>query len=138
MIIFEKFDYIYCRLYLYYAKYYVKYKGKTISAELSSVLLLSVLQAFNIFTLYALYLLIIGEGMTFFDIPRYNFLFLPLILNGINILRYLKAKKIKIFREKWGAETLEIKKKKGYGVVGYLVFSLIAFFGVLVPIRWLL
>lgn len=125
MGVLEIFDYVYYRIYAYY----IRFKSERASAGLTSTLVLSLMQSFNLLTFFLLYELFTGIELKEAGIYGYHFVLVAMGVLVLNIVRYLVPKRIFPLVEKWGQEEMEVRKKKGYRIVAYIIISAIAFIG---------
>jgi len=120
------FDYSYYRVCDFYNK------KKDSSAEMTSSLIISLMQFFTVLDVF-----ILVRFFWAYSIPdnfsKYWFLPLVLLLSAFNWNRYVKYRKFRDFKTVWALETIKEKRRRGWWVMLYMVFSLVfpIFYGIL-------
>ena len=117
LTIMKFFDYSYYRICNFYKK------KKDSSAEMTSSLVISLMQFFTVLDLFIL-VRVFWEYPIPGNFSKYWFLPLIIIFPIINWNRYVKAKKYREFKGVWKTETGKEKRKKGWCIILYLILSI--------------
>ncbi len=99
-------------------------KKKDSEAEITSILILSILQFFTIFNIF-IFVRIFWEYSIPTNFSIYWFLPLIILFPIINWNKYVKPKKYVEYRRLWKDEDFKHKKRRGVLIVIYLAISLL-------------
>lgn len=117
------FDYTYYRICLFYDR-----NGDGKSSGISALILLTVVQIINLTTilgiLFQLSHIYLGTNKFLYSIPY----FVLLILNGFYYNKY----NYDVLKERWKDEDIETQKRKGVGVLLYIVLSGVAIIALII------
>ncbi|WP_299583398.1 hypothetical protein [uncultured Sunxiuqinia sp.] len=112
------FDYIFYRVCDFYKR------KKDSAAEVTSSLIVSLIQFFTILDFFLL-VRIVWEYPIPENFNKYWFLPIIILIPIINWSKYVKSKKYREYRKIWKDENLKQRGKNGFLIVLYLVISLL-------------
>jgi hypothetical protein len=112
------FDYSYYRVCDFYKK------KKDSSAELTSSLIISLMQFFTVLDSFIL-IRFIWKYPIPDNFSKYWFLPLIIIIPIINWNKYVKPQKYRDYKTIWKTESEKEKRKKGWNIIFYLILSIV-------------
>jgi hypothetical protein len=116
MIVF--FDYIFYRVFSFY-----KEEWSNDMPGFNAVLILSLMQSFNVIPVLLAYLLIVQKNIMSIEVNKYHFMIIGFLILFFNVWRYLSGKRYNTLVEIWKNEDVIAMKRKGMFVLGYMILS---------------
>jgi signal transduction histidine kinase len=116
MIVF--FDYIFYRVFSFY-----KEEWSNDMPGFNAVLILSLMQSFNVISVLLAYLLIVQKNIMSIEVNKYHFMIIGFLILFFNVWRYLSGKRYNTLVEIWKNEDVIAMKRKGMFVLGYMILS---------------
>jgi hypothetical protein len=117
------FDYLFYKA----CEFYYKEEGKNSSFRTSGLLIVAVVQGFNLFAIFFIICIIIHEKI---NVNKYYAVLPVLILLVLNGIRYNRDEyDYNVLQEKWGSQESKTRKRKQNLVIAYIIFSTMLFFG---------
>jgi len=120
---FNFFDYIFYKA----CEFYYKEEGKDSGFRISALLIVAMVQGFNLFSVFDIICIIIHKKIYINKFYAAIPVLILLILNGIRYNR--DAYDYDVLQNRWGNKEEKTKKRKGNLVIAYITFSGILFLG---------